>query len=389
MGEGVVIVGGGLAAQRCVETLRRGGLDERVRIVCGEPHRPYDRPPLSKGLLAMDSDVVSPEFRPESWYAEHEVELLYGSRAASLDAVGHTVSLEDGSSVPFGQLVIATGAQPRRLAALEGYANVSTLRTLEDSRELQAVLAARRKIVVIGAGFIGQEVAAAARAAGAEVTLIEVEQFPLVGLLGPQLGSWFAEMHRSEGVELVFEQSVSAVNGDTVVESLTLGDGRQITCEHVLVAIGVVPDLAWLESSGLPVAGVPTDLAGRTPLPDVYAAGDAAAFHDAFLDRGVLSGHWEAASRQGAQVANTILGRDLSPPALSSFWSDQYGVRIQYLGHAQLADGLTIDGDPDARDFAALYTRGDSLIAALVVGRPRAVAELRDRMSHMTEVAVL
>jgi 3-phenylpropionate/trans-cinnamate dioxygenase ferredoxin reductase component len=387
--EGVVIVGGGLAAQRCAETLRRGGFDGRVRIVCGEAHRPYDRPPLSKGLLASEGQSGSSEFRPESWYVEHEVELLQGCRAASLDPAAHTVSLENGSSVLFEQLVIATGARPRRLEAFEGYTNVSTLRTLEDSRGLQSLLAERRNLVVIGAGFIGQEVAAAARGAGAVVALIEIEEFPLVGLLGPQLGSWFAELHRSEGVEMIFGQPVTAVNGDTVIESLSLGDGRQIACDHVLIGVGVVPELAWVESAGLPTTGVPTDLAGRTKFADVYAAGDAAAFHDAFLDRGVLSGHWEAASRQGAQVANTILGKEPSPPALSSFWSDQYGVRIQYLGHAQLADGLTIEGDLESRDFVALYTRGEELVAALVVGRPRAVAELRDRMSHMTEPAAV
>jgi 3-phenylpropionate/trans-cinnamate dioxygenase ferredoxin reductase component len=386
--EGVVIVGGGLAAQRCAETLRRGGFAGRVRIVCGEDHRPYDRPPLSKGLLGNDGASSSSEFRPESWYLEHEVELLQGARAESFDPAAHTVSLEDASSVSFEQLVIATGARPRRLEAFERYANVSTLRTLEDSRGLQALLAERRKLVVIGAGFIGQEVAAAARSAGADVALIEIEQFPLVGLLGPRVGSWFAEMHRREGVEMAFGQPVTAINGDAVIESLTLGDGRQISCDHVLIGVGVVPELAWVESSGLPTTGVPTDLAGRTKFADVYAAGDAAAFHDAFLDRGVLSGHWEAASRQGAQVANTILGKEPAAPALSSFWSDQYGLRIQYLGHAQLADALTIDGELESRDFVALYTRGEDLIAALVVGRPRAVAELRDRMSHMTEPAV-
>jgi 3-phenylpropionate/trans-cinnamate dioxygenase ferredoxin reductase component len=386
MGEGLVIVGGGLAAQRCAETLRRGGFESRVRIVCGEAHRPYDRPPLSKEVLTVDGEPESSEFRPATWYAEHEVELIGGTRASGLDLSNRSVALDSGDSLSFQHLVIATGARPRRLPAFEGYTNVSTLRTVEDSQKLRAVLLARQKIVVIGAGFIGQEVAAAARAAGAEVTLIEIEQLPLIGLVGPVLGGWFADMHRSEGVELIFGQPVAAVSGDTTVETITLGDGRTVTCDHVLVAVGVVPDLAWLEASGLPSTGIPTDLAGRTEVPDVYAAGDAAAFHDAFLDRAVLSGHWEAASRQGSQVANTILGRDPASPPLSSFWSDQYGTRIQYLGHAQLADTVTIDGDLDSRDFAALYTRNDVLIAALVVGRPRAVGELRDQMSHMTEV---
>jgi 3-phenylpropionate/trans-cinnamate dioxygenase ferredoxin reductase subunit len=386
MGDGLVIVGGGLAAQRCAETLRRGGFDSRVRIICGEAHRPYDRPPLSKAMLAVDGEPESSEFRPQTWYAEHEVELVVGSRASALDLSARSVELDSGERLSFAHLVIATGARPRRLAAFEGYTNVSTLRTVEDSQTLRALLMARRKIVVIGAGFIGQEVAAAARAAGAEVTLVEIEQLPLVSVVGPVLGGWFASMHRSEGVELILGEPVAAVSGDATVETITLRDGRTIACDHVLVGVGVVPDLAWLESSGLPGAGIPTDLAGRTEVPDVYAAGDAAAFHDAFLDRAVLSGHWEAASRQGSQVAHTILGREPAAPPLSSFWSDQYGTRIQYLGHAQLADSVTIDGDLESRDFVARYTRDDVLIAALVVGRPRAVAELRDQMSHMTEV---
>lgn len=383
--DGVVIVGGGLAAQRCAEALRRGEYAGALRIVCGERHRPYDRPPLSKELLAADADGGVPAFRPEEWYAERGIELVRGVQATALDPEAHRVSLADGTEIGYEKLVIASGARPRMLPLFGHHANVSTLRTLEDSVLLRDLLARQRKLAVIGAGFIGQEVAVAARAAGSEVTVIELESLPLIGLLGPELGRWFAELHSARGVELILGEVVTSISGEREIESLTLSDGRSVACDHVLIGVGVVPDVGWLESAGLPASGVPTDELGRTELPDVFAAGDAAASYDRVLGRHVPGAHWEAASRQGMAVANTILGRAAPPPPLASFWSDQYGTRIQYLGHAQLADAVTIEGDPAACDFVAHYTRDGQLVAAVVVGRPRAVGELRERLSYTTE----
>ncbi len=382
--DGCVIVGGGLAAQRCAEALRRGGYDAPVRIVCGERHRPYDRPPLSKDLLFED-DVPLPAFRPQAWYEDKAIELILGVRASALDPRARRVALADGRELRYSELVIATGARPRELPLFSGYANVSTLRAVEDARLIRTLLAGRRRVVVIGAGFIGQEVAAAARAAGAAVAVVELETLPLVGLLGPELGQWFAGLHRSHGVELLLDQHVREVHGTGAAEALTLGDGRRIGCDHILVAVGVSPDLDWLASSGLPAGGVPADALGRTALPGVYAAGDAAASFDPVLESHVLSGHWESASREGLAVANTILGREPGPPYPASFWSDQYGLRIQYLGHAQLADAVAVDGDPGANDFVATYTRDGRLVAALVVGRPRAVGEIRERLIQTQE----
>jgi 3-phenylpropionate/trans-cinnamate dioxygenase ferredoxin reductase subunit len=383
--EGVVIVGGGLAAARCAETLRRLGFEGRLRVVCGEAHAPYDRPPLSKELLAADAPNEAPVFRAVEWYEERRIELLCGSRASELDAGARRVLLEDETTLVYDKLVIATGSQPRTLPLLEGYANVSTLRTLEDAQTLRAVLAERHKLVVIGAGFIGQEVAAAARGADAEVSVVELAELPLVAVLGPEIGGWLADVHAAHGVELILGCAVAGVVGEREVTSLELADGREIACDHVLVGVGVVPDLDWVASAGLPSTGVPTDELGRTELPDVFAAGDAAAVYDPFLARHVLAGHWEAAARHGVQVATTILGHDPAPAPLSSFWSDQYGKRIQYLGHAELADSMEIDGELEASDFVAHYTRAGELVAALAVGRPRAVGELRERLRYMTE----
>jgi len=384
-GAGVVIAGGGLAAQRCAETLRRLGYEGRVRMVCAEPHLPYDRPPLSKAVLGDAAAEDSVAFRPADWYSGKAIEALRGVAASALDAGAHRLALSDGSAIHYDQLVVATGAKPRMLPAFAEYDNVSTLRTLEDSRAIRELLAARARLLIIGAGFIGQEVASGARAAGAEVTVIEAEPLPLHGILGREIGEWFAALHRGEGVELVLGQTVAQIHGASRVQAVTLDEGRRVAADHVLIAIGVVAELDWLAGSGLPAAGIPTDAGGRSELPDVYAAGDAAAFFDAFLGRHALSGHWESAGRQGAAVAHAIVGRPLPTPALSSFWSDQYGTRIQYLGHAQLADRVTLDGDRDARDFTAVYTRDGEPVAALVVGRPQALPDLRDRLRYLTE----
>jgi NADPH-dependent 2,4-dienoyl-CoA reductase/sulfur reductase-like enzyme len=383
--DGVLIVGGGLAAARCAETLRRLEYEGPLRLLCGEPHLPYDRPPLSKELLAPGAEPESPQFRNSEWYSERGIELLLGSRASALDPTAKRVTLQAGGSLDYDTLVIATGAKPRMLPLFEGYTNVSTLRTFEDSQRLRDVLAAHQRLVVIGAGFIGQEVACAARAAGGSVTIVELEQLPLVATLGVEVASWLADVHRAAGVELVLGTQVSAVSGGERIERLTLSDNRSLSCDHVLVAVGVDPDVAWLEPAGFPSTGIPTDELGRTELPDIFAVGDAAAVYDAFLRRPVLAGHWEAAARQGVQVATAIAGRAPAPAPLSSFWSDQYGMRIQYLGHAELADDVTFDGDPAARDFVAHYTREGELVGALIVGRPRAVGELRERLRYMTE----
>jgi NADPH-dependent 2,4-dienoyl-CoA reductase/sulfur reductase-like enzyme len=383
--DGVVIAGGGLAAQRCAETLRRLGYDGRVRIICGEPRAPYDRPPLSKQVLADPDAEQRVGFRPPEWYDDKRVELLLGARAAGLDAQARSLRLDDGDELHYDQLVIATGSTPRMLPAFARFGNVSTLRTLDDSRRLRALLAERARLVIVGAGFIGQEVACAWRAAGAEVTVVEAEPLPMRALLGEEIGAWFAAMHEREGVRLLLGQTVAEVHGSGRVDSVTLDDGRRLEADHVLVGVGVRPDLGWLEGSGLPVDGIPTDPQGRTALAGIYAAGDAAAFHDPFLDRHALSGHWESAGRQGAAVAAAIAGAPPAPPAISSFWSDQYGTRIQYLGHAQVADHVAVDGDLDARDFVALYSRAGTPVAALIVGRPKALPELRERLSHITE----
>jgi NADPH-dependent 2,4-dienoyl-CoA reductase/sulfur reductase-like enzyme len=382
---GVVIAGGGLAAQRCAETLRRLGYEERIQLVCAERRLPYNRPPLSKEVLVDAAAEEKVGFRAADWFEQKAVEPILGVAASGLDASARRLELSDGRSLGYEQLVIATGARPRMLPAFAAFDNASTLRTLEDASAMRELLLSGARLLIVGAGFIGQEVAAAARGHGAQVTVIEAEPLPMHGLLGREIGGWFAQLHREQGVDLVLGQTVAQVHGAGRVEGVTLDDGRRIAADHVLVAIGVDPDLGWASAAALQPSGIATDAGGRSELAGVYAAGDAAAVYDAFLGRHALSGHWESAGRQGVAVAHAIAGQPLPAPALSSFWSEQYGIRITYLGHASLADAIEIEGDQDGRDFVALYTRAGKPVAALSVGRPQALGELRERLAYMTE----
>jgi 3-phenylpropionate/trans-cinnamate dioxygenase ferredoxin reductase subunit len=374
---GVVIAGGGLAAQRCAETLRRCGYEGRIRIVGDEPLSPYDRPPLSKGVLAGAIDPGSLPYRHPSWYAEQQVELLLGRRAVALEPSRQLVRTAEGEGLHYEELLIATGSAPRRLPGTEGFDNVHVLRTVAEARALSAALVSGVRLIVVGAGFIGQEVAATARSLGVDVTVVEAAGAPLAAILGEQLGGWFADLHREEGVRMLLSTAVSEFRGGDSVEEIVLGDGRRLPCDVVVVGIGVTPATSWLQGSGLPKDGVPIGPGGQTALPHVYAAGDASLPFDERLQVHVRSEHWESAARTGAEAARAMLGLELRPGPPSSFWSDQYGLRIQYVGRAQGADKIEIDGRPPERDFTAVFSGGGSPLGALLVGRPQELPRLR------------
>jgi NADPH-dependent 2,4-dienoyl-CoA reductase/sulfur reductase-like enzyme len=385
-GNGIVIVGGGLAGQRCAESLRRNGYDGCIRIVCAERHRPYDRPPLSKQALAGSHPVSSgrgPEdalaFRSSEWYRREAVDLLLGVRAVGLRPAERRVLLSSGGSVPYDYLLIATGSRPRTIAGLEPYSNVSTLRTLDDCWRLGDVFSSRPRLAVIGAGFIGQEVAATARSLGCEVTLIDAAPSPLAGILGAEVGGWFARLHREEGVEVLADCVVERARGNGAVDELRLSDHRVLRPEHVVVGVGVRPECEWLGRSGLDVAGgVRVDPTGRTACRQIFAVGDAASILDRRSGRYVAGSHWEAAARQGARAARMMLGLDPGPALVSSFWTDQYGIRIQCLGEPRSADTIEFDGDPASRSFTATFSRAGRTVAALLVNRQRSLPEMRE-----------
>ena len=330
----VLIVGGGLAGQRAAETLRRRGYDGSVRMLCGEGVAPYDRPPLSK-------EFAGPPLRPEGWHADNGVELIH-SEAVALDVPTRTVTTAAGGRLRAQHLVIATGSAPRRLPGLDGYANVHELRTIGDAQRLRDALVPGRRLAIVGAGFIGQEVASSARARGVDVTLVEALPAPLLRVVGPRLGGWFAQLQREQGVDVRLGSGIARVRGGERVEALELADGSHVACDEVLVAIGVAPATGWLP------AGVPPE----------WLAGDAAGTH-----------HWEAAARSGAAAAHRILGLEAPREQVACFWSDQHGLRIHLVGDPAGADAHELDGDPGERRFAATFTRAGHPVAALLVDR--------------------
>ncbi len=377
---GVVMVGGGLAAHRCARTLRKEGYDRPIRIVCGENEIPYDRPPLSKGHLSGSEGEVTLELSPADWYVENEVDLLLSKRAIALDAPIHRIRLDDDSLLPYGKLLIANGATANMLPALVGFSNVHTLRNADDARRLKAEIGNGAHLVLIGSGFIGQEVAATARVLGDEVTIVEALDSPLEHILGTEAGRRLADFHSERDTNLLTGAMVESARGNGRVEELVLADGRRVQCDTVVVGVGVRPATDWLAGSGLELDGIRTDAGGRTCLEDVFAAGDVTRSFDPHTGKHSRSEHWDAAVRQGRAAAHSILGKDALGPHLPSFWSDQYGSRIQYVGHAELADRVEVEEGPDDGRFSVSYSRQERLVAALAVDQPR--VRRRSRTQH-------
>jgi 3-phenylpropionate/trans-cinnamate dioxygenase ferredoxin reductase subunit len=378
----VLIAGGGLAAQRCCEALRRGGFDGRIVVLCDEPRTPYDRPALSKAVLMGERDVSTLAYREPRWYEEHEIELLLGAAARELDATAHVVELEDGSRLRYGQLLTATGSRPRPLPLFGESERVHELRTAADAQALRDTLAnGSGELAVIGAGLIGLEVASAARTLGRAVTVIEAAPTPLARALPPALGLWIARLHREHGVDVRLTTAVERVEHGSRDIRMKLSDGSYVTAETVLLAVGTVPATEWLKSSGLGPGAIGVDAGGRTRLPDVYAAGDAACYPGPHPEQRIPTQHWEAAARQGATVARSLLGQEPLPSPPSMFWSDQHGRRIQLVGHAPDGCHIELDGDPAASDFIAWLTHTELPPAAMLVNRPDALPQARARIA--------
>ncbi len=385
MTDKVLIAGGGLAAQRCCETLRKHAFEGQISIIGDEEHRPYDRPPLSKGVLTGDRDPDSLSLRPADWYEDHSVELLLGERAVALDPGIKTITLASGSTLTYDSAVIATGSRPRPLPGTEHFANTHLLRTVEDATRLAAALERGTRLIIVGAGFIGLEVAATARQRGAEVTVLEAAPAALSRVLPPELGDWFVSLHRSEGVELMLSAHVARFGeGPGGAEWVQLTDGRRLECDALVVGIGIEPATEWLEGSGLETEGVRADAGGRTKASDVYVAGDAARIFNPLSEQYVRSEHWEAATRQGAQVARAILGLDPLPTTLPSFWTDQFGHRIQLIGDASKGEEVEITGDLETPEFTAIVSQSGVAVAGMAVDQPRSIPRLRQALEQST-----
>jgi 3-phenylpropionate/trans-cinnamate dioxygenase ferredoxin reductase component len=377
-----VIVGGGLAGAKAAETLRTEGFSGRVILIGDERDHPYERPPLSKGYLLGKEERDSVFVHEPAWYAQHDIELHLGQTVVAIDRAARTVHYgDDGTRARYDKLLIATGSEPRRLDVPgTDLAGVHHLRRLAHAERLKGVLASLGRdnghLVIAGAGWIGLEVAAAAREYGAEVTVIEPAPTPLHGVLGPELGAVFAELHESHGVRFRFGVKLTEIVGqDGMVLAARTDDGEEHPAHDVLAAIGAAPRTALAQAAGLEIAdrahggGILVDAHLRTSDPDVYAAGDVASFHHALFDTSLRVEHWANALNGGPAAARAMLGEDLAHDRVPYFFTDQYDLGMEYSGWAPAGsyDQVVIRGDAAKREFIAFWVKEGRVLAGMNV----------------------
>lgn len=378
----ITVVGASLAGLSTVRALRAEGYDGEIVVVGEERHTPYDRPPLSKDFLKGDIDADGLALGDADEYEALDVQWLLGERAVRLDPVARTVTLTGGRHVRTDGVVVATGASARTLPGTDGLAGVHTLRTLDDAQALRAeLLDGLPRIVVIGAGFIGAEVASTAHRLGLQVTVVEALPVPLERQLGCEMGLVCSSLHSDHGVQLVCGTGVAELIGEGRVTGVRLADGRVLPADIVVAGVGVRPNTDWLAGSGVQVDdGVVCDAGCSTSVPGVVAVGDVARCPNPFTGRHARIEHWSNATEQAKTAARTLLtgvpaGAPLTAPY---FWSDQYQVRIQLAGYvAPGAEPEIVEGDVDSRTFTAVYRREDTPVAVLSLNQPKFFNRLR------------
>ncbi|MEU9481860.1 FAD-dependent oxidoreductase [Streptomyces sp. NPDC048191] len=380
----VAVVGASLAGLSAARSLRQRGYDGRLVVIGDEPHRPYDRPPLSKEFLA--GSVGEADLALERDDEELRAEWLLGARATGLDRTERAIRLADGREVRADGVVIATGAAARTLPGTEGLAGVHVLRTLDDARALREDLARGGRLVVIGAGFVGAEVASTAYALGLDVTVIEAAPTPLAGPLGETMGGIVSALHADHGVRLLCGVGVKGLGGERRVDAVLLEDGRSVPADTVVVGVGARPCVEWLQGSGIALDnGVKCGADGRTSVAGVVAVGDCANWYDPHTGRHRRIEHWTGAlERPDAAVAALLAYGATEPgaPRPAYFWSDQYGVKIQFVGHAAGADTVTVEeGSTDDRSFLAVYRQAGRPVAVLGMNQPRLFTRRRKQFT--------
>jgi 3-phenylpropionate/trans-cinnamate dioxygenase ferredoxin reductase component len=363
-----VIVGAGMAGGKAVETLREEGFDGRIVLLGAEPERPYERPPLSKDYLRGEAERGGVYLQEDAgWYDAHDVELRTSTVVESLDVGGRAVVLDGGERIAYDALLLATGAEPKRPpiagADLDG---VHVLRTFEDSDTLRAVLDAGGRLVVIGAGWIGCEVAASARQKGMEVTVVETQAVPLEGVLGPELGAFYRDVHAEHGVELHLGDGVEAIEGSGRAERVRTSGGAELDCDAVVIGVGVAPRTALTEGVLDVDNGILVDASLRASADGVFAAGDVANHDHPLLGR-LRVEHWANALEQGPTAARAMLGQDVVYDRVPYFFSDQYDVGMEYAGHSRPGDEVVFRGDPESREFIAFWVRDGRVAAGMNV----------------------
>ena len=364
-----VIVGASLAGARAAEALREEGFDGRLVLIGAEQQRPYERPPLSKDYLRGEVGREKVYVHEEAFYADHDIELRLGRTVAGLDPAAGEVEFDDGERLRYDRVLLATGAEPRRLAVpgadLDG---ILYLRSVESSDALRERLDRGGAVVVIGAGWIGSEVAASARQRGLEVTVLDPLAVPLERVLGPEVGAVYRDIHADHGVRMLMGTRVEAFDGDGAVERVRTADGRRLECDFVVVGIGVEPRVRLASEAGIAVEdGTLADEHLQTGAPDVLVAGDAANAQHPYYGARIRVEHWANALEQGPAAARNMLGRARPYDLLPYFFSDQYDVGMEYSGHAPMRERVVFRGDPPSREFIAFWLAGDRVLAGMNV----------------------
>ena len=384
----ILIAGAGLAGARCAESLRAGGFDGRIVVAGEEPHLPYERPALSKELLVGARTAGDLALRDPGFWAARDIELRPGARIESIDLHDRR-AIVGGAEIRWTALVVATGLRARRLPGLDGLPGIHHLRTLADAAALRETLVPGSRLAVVGAGFVGLEAASSAQSLGVEVVVVDPAPVPFERTLGPVVGALLAERVRAAGADLRLDTPVHGVTGRGRVEALELRGGERIDCDAVLVGVGALPNTELVAGvlELAPDGGILVDGHGRTAAEGVYACGDVASVHHAHLGGAVRLEHWSAASATAAAAASGILGRPPRPAPVPFFWSDQFGWRIQALGH--VAPDLRVSADGDADAFVARYHDEHGVLRAAVVGgRADLLPELRRELAEAGGLAL-
>jgi 3-phenylpropionate/trans-cinnamate dioxygenase ferredoxin reductase component len=364
-----IIVGASLAGAKAAEELRTQGFDGRVLLIGSERERPYERPPLTKNYLRGESEREKAYVHEHGFYAQHQIELETDATVTAIDPAGSRVRLADGRELSYDRLLLATGAEPRRIpiagAELDG---IHYLRTLADCDSLRERLGAGGRVVVVGAGWIGSEFAASARQRGLEVTMIDPLALPNERIFGPEIGAFYRDVHRDHGIELVLGDGVEAFEGSGSVARVRTDGGKTIDCDFVVVGIGVAPRVELARDAGIEVDdGIVVDQKLQTSVPSVFAAGDVAHAWHPFYDERIRVEHWSNALNQGPVAARAMLGQEVSYDRIPYFFSDQYDVGMEYSGYAPKWDEVVFRGDRAGGEFIAFWLRDGRVIAGMNV----------------------